>query len=328
VWAYHILVPDGRVPLWKERSSKGIAKLLHLYTQVVSGIESDEIERWFEREYETPAEEVLQKVTSDGRLTPDDWVILVRFLALQDVRTPARLVENLQRWRKTLPDWFEDTLQKCVDRLEDITSRGEKLSPTNESPLTQCFPLRVTTQTNPGQDFGTIKAESAIGRGLWLFSIKSLLTTTASALHRHRWTILHAPEGVNWFTSDDPVIRLNYQDSKNYNFGGGWGSMGTVIFMPLSPRHIFYTQVGKRPPGRGTRFSLDEARMIRRFTAEHAHRIIFATEPDGDVPKLRPRVISADIFKDERIQWSKWHEEQTAMEKKLMGRKESENVQI
>jgi hypothetical protein len=65
--------------------------------------------------------------------------------------------------------------------------------------------------------------------------------------------------------------------------------------------------------------SLAKAEMIRRFIAEHAHRIIFAVEPDTDVPKLRPRLVSADLFRDEKMQWSKWHEDQTTAERDLMG---------
>jgi hypothetical protein len=318
VWAYRILVAHENMPLWKESSIIGIAYHSYLYTRVVAGHESDEIEEWLEREYETPAEDALQKATSDGRLTPSDWRVLVRFLAAQDVRTPARLVENLQRWYKTMPDLFNNTLQESVRKLESMNSRGEKLPPA-KSPLVEYFPLRIKTETNPGHEFGTLRAESVVGRGLWLFGIKHLLSKTAEFLHQHRWTILSPPKGMKWFTSDDPVIRLNYHDPKKYDFGGGWGSKGTEIFMPLSPSHLLYTQIGTRPPRRGTQFSLDQAELIRRFIAEHAHRIIFAAEPDTHVPRLRPRMVSADLVRDEKMQWSKWHEEQTAAERNLMG---------
>jgi hypothetical protein len=318
LWAYRILVSHENVPLWKESSIRGIAYHSHLYTRIAAGLESDEIEQWFEHEYETPAEEALQKATSNGRLTPSDWRVLSRFLAAQDVRTPARLVENLQRWYKTLPDLLQNTLQESVQKLELMKSRGENIPPA-ESSLARYFPLRIKTETKPNQEFGTLKAETIVGRGLWLFAIKHLLTKTADVLHKHRWTILSPPKGMKWFTSDDPVVRLNYHGPKKYDFGGGWGSEGTEIFMPLSPNHLLYTQIGKRPPLRGTQLSLAKAEMIRRFIAEHAHRIIFAAESDTDVPKLRPRLVSADLFRDEKMQWSKWHEDQTTAERDLMG---------
>jgi len=33
------------------------------------------------------------------------------------------------------------------------------------------------------------------------------------------------------------VILLNFYSPEKYDFGGGWGSVGTEIFMPLGPGH-------------------------------------------------------------------------------------------
>ena len=79
---------------------------------MVAGRESDDIEKWLNREFETPAEEALRKVTSDRRLTPDDWKRLIRFLAAQDVRTPAHLIEDLQRWDKLFPSSWRALCKK------------------------------------------------------------------------------------------------------------------------------------------------------------------------------------------------------------------------
>lgn len=317
VWVYRVLVAHTKVPLWNEKSIRGIAYHTHLYTRLAVGGATDEIEQWFDREYETPAAEVLRKVVSDSRLEISDWRVLIRFLAAQDVRTPARLVEFLQRWYESSPDFFQNTLQKSVEKLESMKARGEEI-PMGQSPLVEYFPLRITTEIQPGQEFGTIKAESVVGRALWLFSIKHLLTKTTKVLQQHRWTIMTPPKGVEWFTSDDPVVRLNYYNHGKYDFGGGWGSKGTEIFMPIGPNHLLYTQVGSRPPQRGTRFSSEQAEIIRRCIAEHAHRFIFASKPDENMASLRPRTVNAELLKDEDAQWSKWHEEQTEAEKKLV----------
>jgi len=177
----------------------------------------------------------------------------------------------------------------------------------------------LTTEIAPGQAIGKLKGETISGRGLWLFGIRHLLTQTASVLIKHQWTILKPPADINWFTSDDPVIRLNYYNHDKYDFSGGWGKPGTEILLPLSPRHLLYTQVGKRPPRRGDILSRERTEMMRRFIAEHAHRMIFAKETDNDVPKLRPRIVNSQQFKDEEEQWRNWHEQQTAAEKELMG---------
>ena len=322
VWVYRILVSHTKVPLWSEKSIRGIAYHAHLYTRLAVGGTTDEIEQWFDREYETPAAGVLRKVTSNACLEPSDWRVLISFLAAQDVRTPARLVEFLQRCYKSYPDFFQNTLQKSVQKLESMKARGEEIR-VAPLPSAEYFPLRVTTEIQPGQEFGTIKAETVVGRALWISSIKHLLSKTAEVLQQHRWTIMTAPKGVEWFTSDDPVIRLNFHNTTRYDFGGGWGSKGTEIFMPISPNHLLYTQVGVRPPLRGTQFSPAQAEIIRRCIAEHAHRLILASKPDANIVSLRPRTVNADLVKHENAQWAKWHEEQTEAERKLMGWSES-----
>jgi hypothetical protein len=127
VWTYRILVSHAQVPLWKKRSIRGLAYHTHLYTRITAGGETDEIEKWLDREFETPAEEAIEKATSGARLTTEDWKRLVRFLAAQDVRTPARLVERLKHWEATLPGLIEDTLQKSVHTLESAKKSGQAL---------------------------------------------------------------------------------------------------------------------------------------------------------------------------------------------------------
>lgn len=82
---------------------------------------------------------------------------------------------------------------------------------------------------------GQLKAEMIVGRGLWFSGMRHLLTHTVKHLERHKWTILRPPEDLSWFTSDDPVIRLNYYDAGRYDFNGGWGNKGTEIILPLAP---------------------------------------------------------------------------------------------
>jgi hypothetical protein len=73
VWTYKILVPHQNVPLWKSKTKKAVAWHSHLYTQVVTGHESDQIERWFATEYESPAEAPLRKAVTDKPLNREDW---------------------------------------------------------------------------------------------------------------------------------------------------------------------------------------------------------------------------------------------------------------
>jgi hypothetical protein len=73
-----------------------------------------------------------------------------------------------------------------------------------------------------------------VGRGLWFYTMKHTLTKTLKALHKPKWTILEAPSRLEWFTSDDPVICLNYRSESGYDFKGGWNRRQANILFPLS----------------------------------------------------------------------------------------------
>ena len=290
----------------------------HLYTKIAASGESDEIEHWLGREFESPAEEAIEKAISGRRLSAADWVLLVRFFAAQDVRTPARLVENLERWSATLPGLIQETLRDSVRRLE-AAGKGERELLARRAPEHEPIPFRLSIEKMPGGDGGILKGETVAGRGLWVWSIRHLLSTTLKVLHTHRWTILSPPRGITWFTSDDPVLKVNFNSLTDYGYGGGWGSLGTDLMMPLGPYHLLYTQVGKAVPRRGTEMSRDKADVIRRLIAEHAHRLVFALAPDPVIPELRPRTVNGEILRAETEQWRRWHREQTAAECNLMG---------
>ena len=134
---------------------------------------------------------------------------------------------------KELPETLNECVQEGVARWQQAKAQGTipVLPPSNGS---EYIPLRLTKGIEPGKAFGTLKAEVVAGRGLWLFSIKHTLTSTLRVLHQHRWSILTPPDGLSWFTSDDPVIRLNYCADGRYDFRGGWGNPGTEILLPLS----------------------------------------------------------------------------------------------
>jgi hypothetical protein len=317
IFTYRILAADARVPLWKPTATKGIAYHEHLYTRIAAGVESDEIEKWLNTEFETPAEEPLMKATSDMRLSPKEWHNLIRFVAAQDVRTPAHLHDDLQRWNKNMAGVLDKTLRDAVGRAEAAKRAGQTIT-TVKSYNSDLIPLRVTTAIQPGEKFGTVKSEIIVGRGLWFFGIRHLLTKTIEVLLNQKWTILLAPDGLDWFTSDDPVIRLNYYDEDKYDFRGGWGRKGGEIMLPLDSHHLLYTKIGERPRQRGSIVARPEAQAIRRFIAEHAHRFILATSPDPEVAQLRPRTVDAAVLRHEQRQWRKWHEEQSAAERELL----------
>jgi hypothetical protein len=298
------------VPLWRQAAVKGLAYHEHLYTRVVAAGQTDEIERWLATVFESPGEEAIQKAVTDAHLTTQDWSRLIKFLAAQHVRTPVCLMEMHQLSVRTLQDTLPDTLNESVKEFETARREGNPL-PHDSHADSEHLPCRVTI------DGGMLRFEIIAGRELWLYNLKHLLTRTVDALLAHKWTILRSPEEIEWVTSDDPVVRLNYHNSNKYDFGGGWDSRGTEIFLPLSPRHLLYTKIGTEPPRRGEVLSAELATCFQRFTIEHAHRYVFAAAQDVKVSEHRPRIVDKEVFADEMNQWSRWHEEQSTAERSL-----------
>jgi hypothetical protein len=312
VWVYRLLVPHPNVPLWEQKFPASVAKIKHLYTRTDDGEISDELERWFDHEFETPAAPVIERAISGDRLTQNDWYVLIRFLAAQDLRTPQSFFEDTARWDRTLPTLLKTTLQESVQKISDITKAGEKLPEATPTPPAD-MPFRVVQNREAGE----IGVEVLNGRELWMSQMKRSLESTAKVLHQHHWTILAPPKGMTWLTSDNPVIHLSFRSASDYKLGRAWARHRINIMLPLSPQHLLITEVGQAVPLRGSRMSEEQACLIRRVTAENAFRLIFAENPDAEVPRFRSRKEDAEKFRAEQQYWAAWHEKQSEAEKEF-----------
>lgn len=280
--------------------------------------ESDKIERWFDSTFESPAGRALQNAVTDQRLSSDEWVLLIRFLAAQDARTPARLLGRMKDWRENMQSIINEVTSDAISQLEEAKRSGISIAFEGPAADDELFPVRTMVEIQPGEESGLLRVEASVGRSLWLWSLKHVLTKTLDVLHQHSWTILRSPPGIEWLTSDNPVVRLNYHDAQRYDFRGGWNSPGTNIFMPLSPSHLLFTQIGSRQRlPRGTTVSLDFAMQIQRFTAEHAHRYVFGRSADVHTALWRPRTVNREIFHAEAEQWKSWNDVQSEAEREI-----------
>jgi hypothetical protein len=307
IHVYRLLVTHNNVPVWQTKPRSAIAYQKHLYTQVVAGNESDDFEKWLDKKYETPATQVLEKVILEKRLTPEDWTILINFLASQDVRTPSRLHEHLERGSDSMESSLETTLGELKERLEH-KSLEEKIKPEEKNNYLPSIPIKVTIEPSKDGVGSIVKAETYVGRSSWIFSMKYLLKNTCKTLHKHKWTIVKPAKGYKWLTSDNPVIKLNFTNFKNYDLEGGWGKTKGNIIFPISPDHAMFAQIGDRPMQKGTRLSLDKTLFFRKIICEHANRFIFSSFRDEDVVKLKPRKIDKEQYLFEKNEIAKWHE--------------------
>jgi hypothetical protein len=311
---YRLLVSNEKIPHWKTYSLKGIAHQEHLYNYIVGGEQTDEFERWLDKEFEAPTEEVISRVLCEQRLLPNHWRTLIHFAMSQDVRTPARYREFVARQSESLQTLLNETLERSVADLELAVSEGRSIGRV-ENAGAESFPFNLVIDRQPDGS-GMLQAHTIVGRRLWVWNARRLLTDTIKKIPMKGWTILKAPSGLSWPTSDNPLVRLNYHGNGRYDFKGGWKVQNGDILLPLSPKHLLYTCIGNRPKIRGSTLDHETAQFMRRIIIEHADRYVFSTEP-SDEHLIRPRTACAKKFMAERRAWEDWDREQSEAEATL-----------
>src|SRR6185437_6304634 len=239
---YRTLVSRDSVREWKPINIAGADYQSHLYTRTLAQGDSDEIELWLNKEFETPAAQSINKAINDERLSKEDYRLLTRFLAAQIVRTPAFLVNSHPRWRSLT----EQMLENVSEEIKKATENND--GDTGPLPNAEYLPLRVSRETSEDGKSVRFVTQTVVGRGTWIFAMRHLLTDTLNKLTEHHWTILSSENDLPWFTTDDPVVRLNFRSPSHYDFEGGWGIPKTNIFLPLSPKHLLFTEVGDKSP--------------------------------------------------------------------------------
>lgn len=313
---YRVVVSNSNVPIWRSYSTSAIGYHKHLYTQIINGKESDELEGWFNKEYETPASAVLSRATKDQRLTPEDWIILIRYLASQDVRTPSRLLDHL----KTAPE-FTNMINEVLESLKIDLEKGEiiKNNVTSDHDLIKkTIPIRVITEMDHEKDFATIRVESYVGRSTWIHNIKHLLENTVKILLTHKWSIVKPARGYTWPTSDNPVVKLNFTDKNNYDLQGGWGRLNGNIIFPIGPEHAMFVEIGNKPFKKGSRLSVENTVFIRKIIAENSHRLIFSKHQDEAIIRVKPRVVDEQIIQQEKQELANWHALNSKLEREYI----------
>lgn len=274
VFVYRTLVSHSSVDRWERKATKNLGRIRHLYSVELDGEVSDEVERFLEREFETPAASALSKALADQRLEPRDWEQLIRFASAQDLRTPSRLLETVERLRGFVPAHHAELVEKyAAIASESIAAQ-----------LRASSPPEVTHETALGV-------------------MVQLLTNSLPKVPKTGWSIVRPAPGYSWFTSDVPLVRLNYYPDGSHDFKGGWNRPGGNLFVPLSPQHLMIREVGRRLPRRGEALSVEATRQMRGFLAEHAEDMVIAAQPDSEVEVLRPRVVDDAEYERRKEYW-------------------------
>ena len=310
IYTYSLLVQHAKVPYWREESIKSASAWKDLYTRRVDTQDIDDFEIWFDTEFESPARRVMDKILSEIPLNKHDNITLSRYIAAQYVRTPARLNEILTLGRECLPNIVEDALSRTAD-IAKARNRSTNRAIDDDDRL---LPLKLDINLNDE----TITAKSVVGKGMYLDSVRHMLSQTLKPMYKYRWHIIKSAEEVSFPTSDDPVVCMRLFNSGEYNFHNGVMQKNSIIFMPISPKYIAITQVGCNYPFEKFSGEIEWSNFFRKIIIKHAHRYVYADSKQRGMLAINPRIVNEELYKQEQLDIKNWHTEHTEAEQALL----------
>lgn len=314
IYEYSLLVPDSRIPYWKPSAIRYTAKWNDFYTRVVGDREADDFEKWFNTTFENPSKPVFQKILNGEQISREESTILSRYIAAQYLRTPARATKIITMLQEIMPG----ILKEVHAKLDSAYIPKNDSAPMEYSEL---LPLSVSIDRVKR----TITTGTVIGKSMYLYALKHLLTTTLHVMDNYSWQVVHAADGISFPTSDDPVICLNYFSENEYDFGGGWGRQHTNIIMPISPEILVFTEVGSYSHANNLDYSTQWSRFFRKIIIEHAHRYVYAIAPQKGMLSIHPRLVDRTLYLQEQEKLANWHHDQLDAELEL--KRNSSNIQ-
>ena len=306
IWVYSILVPDKRVPYWENKSIEYIAKWNDFYTRYNGAQETDDFEKWFNKEFESPAEPIINKMIGGKSLTRLEERTLSHYIFAQSVRVPAKVDKFLSQ--------AKNAYDHAVNSLGKIKSLPKFQTSANSTGVP--LPIKVSIDREKSE----VEIKAAISKSTYLFAVKSLLTKTMPKVDYHHWHVIHAAKGISFPTSDNPVICMNYTNAQEYDFNGGWGKKNANIIFPLSPECLAFTEIGNHKDCSVLDYSEYWSKFFRKIIIEHAFRYVYANTRQRGMLAINPRIINKELFLAEKQRMSDWHEESNRFETNLLSK--------
>lgn len=313
LWEYRLLVEDARVPEWDWRPASHLARTSDLYTIAESTDESDQMERWLDEEFESPAKDAVLDAIAGKRLNRMQWRRLIGLYASQFLRTPAYYVRHKEQWAAEMQrDLLEmrDHMLTHLPKCKDIDSDFNVVVGENG------FPLRCTIRREEGLR-RSIHIQHVTGRKFWVWAIRQGLRPTGvlSDLEQYRWSILNAPVDFQWFLTDNPAVCIRRRADGTQTLDGGWGALDSKLMLPLSPKHLLYCHVGADA---GEQYPVVHplvAVHLRSGLADAALGSFYSPVKDSLLATYRPRKINRIRYQDEANQWAAFGKEQSRAER-------------
>ncbi|BCO26593.1 hypothetical protein MIZ03_1476 [Rhodoferax lithotrophicus] len=202
---------------------KKVAALEHFYTFIdESDRQRFEIEALFGI-VESRAGTALKSAVCRSPLSFEDREYLALFVAMHAIRTPAALAESISVREKV-----EHARLTLIVSSEAVAYNLIKESKPADTPETELRRLAEKLFEMVRGNHFRINVPDVAARAIALKTWHTLART-----HFERdWTIVHAPSGLNYITSDSPVVLSPLSDMEHLPLG--YGSFHTHVLFPLS----------------------------------------------------------------------------------------------
>lgn len=278
-------IPRENYRLWTDKYPSQIGKIKNFYVRYDGEKETDDFEDLFSLGFENKLSIILKKIDNQENLTEEDKVVLYKFIATQRYKTIDGLSRIKSINERNLPNIMTNEIENF---------KFNPNSPKIESDLGEFLPIKIDFEKVDEKSTNVV-ATAINGKSLWLMGLKRLLLNGDKMLSNHKWIFIKAPAKKFWYTSDNPVITLNFNNENDYNFLGGFGSKGSNIIVPISPKILMLTQIG-------TDFTTFEVaseefyNLIQKLICENATNCVYSCVEDANIVKYMNRKVNLEIF--------------------------------
>lgn len=185
----------------RQTSPKGVGYIKDFYTvDTIDEKNSAEVEEKLSK-VETKSIPLLDKLTCANDLPNDEWADIAIYIALQYGRTPHMRNRMDDAAVILVNNYLKDTLAEALNNPEKYAELERGMAEKN--PDTPPMPTRESIAK---MVLGPrILDEFNLDNGTYVQSVFRTAWEIADRLLKKHWTILHAPKGSSFITSDNPM---------------------------------------------------------------------------------------------------------------------------
>jgi Protein of unknown function (DUF4238) len=229
----------------------------------------DTYERFLAEHIEGPAAPALERLADGEAISSEERERIALFIAFQELRVP-RVRDAVTKMVTEVGKGLLDISVEHPDYMKRIFEEmGKPISDEELSKLIEAWKS------------GGIKIEAT--KTVWL-QAAPVAIEIAAMLTRMPWTVLEAPDGVEFLTSDTPIVKVVTDPTVPPMLAGGWLSPSAESTFALDPHHV----LAIKPDGKEGRFGVRKSwcKDVNARLISQARRFVVSSSRDDYVEPI------------------------------------------